>query len=329
MSREETVRMTPGVKFMMGSLAVILMTAAFACKPERPAATTREKPVDDKEWDRRIVATIGDREITVDEIRARLDAMPVFVRMRYRTEERRREFLESYVQYQVLALEAQRAGYGTDPEVVDALKSDMVGRFLRERVDSRIQTTRISDEQVRQYYRVHQHRFHRPAQFGVSHVLVNDEVQAAKVLFRAKKLCNRPGADPREEFGKLVQKYSEDESTLNAGGDIGFFPRVGSDPREIPPKVEEAAGGLTALFEMSDLVRSEHGYHILFVSSRRPAVDKSVDVARTEIVTALMDQERDSLRKEFIEGLMKEATVTINEEEVRRVIEESLEKENR
>lgn len=310
-------------------LVVLGLCAFGGCKPDRAALSERKSPTVEGQGDKDelVVARIGDRDITVDEIQARLDAMPVFVRMRYRSVERRREFLESYVQYQVLALEAQRAGYGADPEVVDALKSEVVARYLREQVDSKVKSSGIPEDQIVEWYRSHPHLFHRPAQVAVSHVMVKDPEQASKVVFRARKLCGQPGADPREEFSRLVTRYSEDQATRNSGGDLGLFPRVDPDPREVPREVEEAAGRMKELFEVSDRIQAGDTYHVLFVSALKAPVEKTLDQARTEIVPLLMEREQLRLRKEFIDDLMKKSQVVIHEEAVRRVIESTVEKE--
>jgi len=314
--------------FLLVTMLCILVTVN--CKPGKPSVGARGTPVSaEQDEDMAVVARIGDRDITIAEIKERLDAMPVYVRLRYRSKERRREFLESYVQFQVLALEAQRAGYGTDPEVVDILKSEVVGRFLSDRVNSRVSSDDISDQQVESWYESHHHHFNRPRQVRVSHVLVKDHDMASKVLFRAKKLCHRPGADPREEFSKLVIEHSEDEATKNSSGDIGLFPRVGTDTREVPPEVEDGAEGLEDPFELSELIEADDGFHILFVYATVPPVDKSLDNARAEIVPLLMERERERLRGEFIRGLMDEAEVKIDRDAVERVIEASIDGEGR
>ncbi|NOZ00524.1 MAG: hypothetical protein GXP54_01370, partial [Deltaproteobacteria bacterium] len=300
--------------------AIAVLLPGPACKPTRPAITHVQGAVTSKEPDQRVVARIGDREITVQELRKRLDAMPVYVRMRYRSAERRREFLESYVEFEVLALEAQRLGYASDPEVVGALKSAAVERFLKEKVDSRVHRDQITEQMVRDWYETHLELYHRPAQFRVSHILLDDPVLAGKVHFRAVKLCGQPGADPREEFTKLVKEYSKDKATLNTGGDIGFFPRKGNGAGHVPSKVSaevaDVAGKMRSIFEVSDVVKDADGYHILFASSRRPSVDKSLDQARAEIVPLLMERKREDQRKEFVNRLMKKARVRIHEDAV-------------
>ncbi|MBL6976102.1 MAG: peptidyl-prolyl cis-trans isomerase [Deltaproteobacteria bacterium] len=320
---------SPFMRLSLAALTVMVFWSLWGCKPDRAALSERKNPVVEGQGDKDelVVARIGDRNISVNEIMARLDAMPVFVRMRYRSAERRREFLESYVQYQVLALEARRAGYGADPEVVDALKSEVVARYLRENVDSKVKSSDIPEEKVLGWYESHSHLFHRPAQVALAHVMTRDGELASNVVFRARKLCGQPGADPREEFSRLVTRYSEDEATHHSGGDIGLFPRVDPDSREVPPEVAEAAGRMKELFEVSDRIQAGDGFHVLFVSAVKAPVEKTLDQARTEIVPLLMEQERLRLRKEFIDGLMKKSRVVIHEEAVRRVVESTAGKE--
>lgn len=88
----------------------------------------------------------------------------------------------------------------------------------------------------------------RVAQFHVRHILVSDEARAQAALARI-----RGG----ENFITVAREVSEDDVTRNSGGDLGFLPKG-----VMPPAFEAAAYALQP-GEVSGVVRSEFGYHVI------------------------------------------------------------------
>ncbi len=95
------------------------------------------------------------------------------------------------------------------------------------------------------------------AQYHVRHILVSDEMQAQAALARI-----RGG----ENFITVARETSEDETTRNSGGDLGFLPKG-----VMPPAFEEAAYALQP-GEVSDVVQSEFGYHVIQLVEVDPAL---------------------------------------------------------
>lgn len=310
-----------GIRQMLAGLACV--AAAAGCRPDRPAgeAPQAAPPVEAPRSGSRdvVVARIGERTITYGEIEDRLAALPVFVRMRYQSPERKVEFLEAYVQFQVLALAADAEGIGAEGAVRDALKTEIVDRYLRDHVDAKVLTTDIPEERIVEYYRTHLFEFRRPEQSQVLHIRVADRALAEKVAFRARRGTAAAGADGRDHFASLVVKYSDDESTRSSGGDIGLFPRLSSDPRKVPAAVAEVASRMTEVGEVRGPVEAEDGFHILYLAARTPAVDLTLDQARPQIVAKLMDELRERTRREVVQGLLASARVEVDEAVFRKV----------
>lgn len=296
-------------------LLFTLLATLVACRPERPTGKPPEPVVTAKPESTRdtVVARIADREITLGELDDRLNSLPVFVRMRYQGADRRREFLDAYVEYVVLGLAAEEAGYGKDPVVTEALKADMAERFLRDRVDLRLKTTDIPEDRVRAWYDAHVHEFRRPEQIRVSHLRVPDRATAEKLAFRARKRIEKTGGDPREVFAEVIK-------AAGAGGELGWFPRNdSSDGPEVVPEIAAAARELKDPFDVGAPVLASGGFHVLFLAERRPASDLSFDQAKARVVTTLMEAEREARRAALVAELRGRAAVTIDEEAVRRV----------
>jgi len=118
------------------------------------------------------------------------------------------------------------------------------------------------------------------------HILVDTSQEAERILAQLQT-----GA----EFAALAQAYSQDTSTRESGGDLGFFPRG----ILVAPEVEDAAFALQP-GQFSGVVTSLMGYHIVQVIERDPA--RSVS---PENLGFLQNQ----AVQEWIEGLWAQAEV--------------------
>jgi peptidyl-prolyl cis-trans isomerase C len=118
------------------------------------------------------------------------------------------------------------------------------------------------------------------------HILVDTPEEAQSILAQLQS-----GAD----FAAQAQQYSQDASTKDAGGDLGFFPRG----ILMAPEVEEAAFALQP-GQFSDVVATSLGYHIVQVIERDPARQVSPENLRLL---------QDRALQEWVEGLWAGASV--------------------
>jgi len=308
----------------------LLALAAEGCRPERPSMSRPAAQAGPRSAaqhlkareDDPVVARIGGYEVRLSEVRRRFEELPVHVRMRFQSREGRREFLETYLEFLALVHAAQPLS--TDAEVVDAVKSEAVTRFLRDQVDRSIRTQDVRDDEVQAYYESHRHEFERPEQFEVRQVVVRDAALAARIAWRAAKRTASPGADPVEEFSRLVERFSEDPVTRRRNGVVGRFPWMQADgPPPVPEPVVEAAARLEHLYQIAGPVEAPDGYHILFAARRFEAVAQSLEQARPVIVERLMDERKARRRREFIEDLVARSTVEVDPVVARTVREQA------
>jgi peptidyl-prolyl cis-trans isomerase D len=141
----------------------------------------------------------------------------------------------------------------------------------------------VPQADIQRYYNDNIQTFQTPEQVRASHILLNtggkDEAavrkQAEEILAQVKA-----GSD----FAALARKYSEDPGTKDKGGDLDFFPRG-----QMVPEFEKIAFSLPP-GQISDLVKSQFGIHIIKVVEKRPAVTRSLEEARAQIQQMLSVQ---------------------------------------
>jgi peptidyl-prolyl cis-trans isomerase D len=136
--------------------------------------------------------------------------------------------------------------------------------------------TQVSAEDIKRNYEDNQQQYSTPEQVRASHILLKTEGKDdAAVKKQAEDLLAKvnSGAD----FAQLATKFSEDESSRVKGGDLDFFPKG-----QMVPEFDKAAFSMKA-GEISPLVRSQYGYHIIKVTDKKAATTKSLDEVRAQI----------------------------------------------
>jgi len=111
----------------------------------------------------------------------------------------------------------------------------------------------VTDEQIAAYYNEHTADFESPEMVKASHILVETEADAQAALDRI-----RAGAD----FADVAAAVSMDPMTAQNGGDLGFFAEG-----EMVPEFGDAAFALKT-GEISGIVKTDYGYHIIQVTDR-------------------------------------------------------------
>ena len=134
----------------------------------------------------------------------------------------------------------------------------------------------VSDEALFDFYQEQKERFSTEEERQAQHILLAEQATANKVL----DLLNSGG-----DFTKLAAEYSEDAASKDNAGDLGFFTR-GVMVAEFENKVFSMNPG-----ELSDLVKSEFGYHIIKLNKIEPAKIKSFDEAKSELSESYTEQQ--------------------------------------
>ena len=259
-----------------------------------------------------VLVKIGERTITVGEFADRLAEQSPYLRARYNSPERRREYLDNLVRFELMAAEAERRGLDELPEVQRTRKQVMIQQMMKDRFEDQIQLSDITDEEIRRYYEEHADEFNKPEQVRASHILVKNRAAAQRLLTQIKQ----QEADVNY-FRRMAEEHNEDAVTRDRFGDLRFFsrPGEGEDGETVPDAVAEAAFSIEQIGKVHPrLVQTDAGYHIVKLTGRRAALHRSLEEARRPIQNRLWRERREQRISEFLERLRREANVEENYE---------------
>jgi peptidyl-prolyl cis-trans isomerase C len=186
----------------------------------------------------------------------------------------------------------------------DAQKDLAVTKLM----DAEVATTAgPSDAEVKDFYDKNPDKFKQDEQVRASHILVrvpeNADAatkQKAKAEIESVLKQARAGAD----FAKLAQQHSQDGSAAQ-GGDLNYF----GHGQMVPP-FEQAAFALKP-GQISDVVTTQFGYHIIKVTDRKDARVVPFEEAKPRISEFLAEQKKQQHADAFIEGLKKKSKIEV------------------
>jgi peptidyl-prolyl cis-trans isomerase C len=254
----------------------------------------------------KVLAKVGDTVITVGQFADRLGAQSPYLRTRYASPERRREFLDTMVRFELLALEAKKRGLDKDAEVERVRRQTMVQQMMKETFDENgVKLSDISDQEIQAYYDAHPTEFHKPEQRRASQIVFKDRGKADAAL---KKLQASPDM---ELFVKTAKEQNQDPETKDRDGDLRFFSREPTAGDEGPAKeIREAVFSLKESGNLApQVVETPQGFHVLKYTGERPALERSVQDARRLIQNRLWRQKREEAIEKFVADLRAKADV--------------------
>ena len=163
---------------------------------------------------------------------------------------------------------------------------------------------KVSDEDVGSYYKQNQDKFSGPAVYRIRIIsfLLSGQDKGKDVEKKAKDILAmaRKGAD----FAKLASAYSAGPNVKD-GGDLGYI-----SPGEMDAAVEKAAGGLN-IGEISDVIKTPAGFHIIQLIDRRKAEPKPIAAVLDEIKNIIFQKIIDERYKLWLEEMMKKAYIEV------------------
>jgi peptidyl-prolyl cis-trans isomerase D len=200
---------------------------------------------------------------------------------------------------QVSATDAEVASY------FDAHKNDFKIpekrkiRYLLIDIDAMRAKVNIAEADVEKEYKNNEEQYKTPEQVRASHVLLKTEGKDdAAVKAKAEEILKqaKSGAD----FAELARKNSEDEASAKNGGDLDYFGKG-----RMVPEFDAAVFAMQP-GQISDLVKTQYGYHIIKLVDKKPATTRPYPQVRQQLHDQLAYQRAQAQASDLAQNLEKQ-----------------------
>ncbi|MCL2760332.1 MAG: peptidylprolyl isomerase [Desulfuromonadales bacterium] len=283
--------------FITIAVALVSCLTFAGCNSKTPEGG--EKSASETKNASAVLAEVNGTNITVEDFQKEVNNLPPYLKPMTDTPDGKRELLDTMIIRELIMQDAKKMGIENTPEVKaqleDARRRIIVQAYIKTRVEKE---ATISDEELKKFYDANKDKFKTGAQIHASHILVQTEQQAQDILAQLKN-----GAS----FEDLAKKYSIDGSAQK-GGDLGWFGKGA-----MVPAFEKVAFGLK-VGAISNIVKTQFGYHIIKVTGERPAGIRTFDEVKDQIRAILLPAKQQEVFQKIKDDLKKNGKFTINED---------------
>jgi peptidyl-prolyl cis-trans isomerase C len=246
---------------------------------------------------------INDVFLSLGEFQAMLERQPLEGKMKLLSQKGTRDFLENYViPREVLYQEAKKKGLDKNKEILakleDARRAILIDALLEEVLRRKGE---VSEEEIQRYYKENPTLFTEPEEIKIRHIVVNTEPALKEVLTRLSK---------GENFERLASTYNIGHFKED-GGNLGYIRRG----QLAPPfaQFEEAAFSLRKRGEISEVVSTPYGYHIIRLEDLRGSILKPLNRVKERIRFFLQPKKKQDAYLEYVKEAKSKAKILINE----------------
>ncbi|HWI20642.1 MAG TPA: peptidylprolyl isomerase [Vicinamibacterales bacterium] len=174
-------------------------------------------------------------------------------------------------------------------------------KFALLNVDQVRQSITVPESEIEAFYKQNLSQYQTPAQVRASHILFKTEGKDEKAVQAQAEEVLKMAKAPNADFAALARKYSEDESNNTNGGDLDYFGRG-----RMVAEFEQAAFAMKN-GEISNLVKTAFGFHIIKVVDNKPDATRPLAEVRAELEEQLKWQKAQAEAEKIAKSL--EATI--------------------
>jgi len=275
-----------------------------------------------------VVAEVGNEKITADEVRQRLNETSPFLRARYNTLDRKKEFLENMVRNELLAQEAIRQGYDKSPAVREQMKRAMIQELIKHQLDAKLAGTDIPDEELKKFYDSHLEDFVKPERARVFHILLPAKDAKERAEARKKAAALLKDIDAREKKGEanafqaVAIKESKDALSAPMGGDLRFLSKE-EMTKAYSAELANAAFDLKNPGDKAPPFDTSTGVELVKLQVKTVAINRGFEESKEPIRQRMARERRSRDYDDWVKKLRENTKVAIHEQELDKVQVES------
>lgn len=243
---------------------------------------------------------INDKKISVAEFEKRYEQNSQLIPGQKPSKQ---DVLKNVIYFELATQEARRLNFHRDEDLKEQFDILLYQALVRKNVQPKIDQLKIAEKDVREYYEAN-------PLLRTQHIvlLTRPDMSAAEINAIRTKAIKILGEikEGKVTFDSSVEKYSEGPSA-KTGGDVDWGAR-----HKLLPEYYDAALALKKVGDVSDVVATPYGFHIIKLSGRKPY--KEIDsIYKDFIIRSLKEQRGQAVYDEYFEELRKKARVNINE----------------
>lgn len=224
----------------------------------------------------KVLAVVNGKEITTQDVQVLMQQLNPQMAAQFQSEQGQAQLVEELINQELVFADALEQDLDQDEAFVaevEKLKQNYLKQYAVTKLLSGIS---VSEEEMEKYYNENKDLFQDPEQVSASHILVEDEETAKKVLAELEE---------GKDFAAVAEEHSSCPSK-SRGGDLGFFTKG-----RMVPEFEEAAFAMEE-GQISEPVQTQFGYHIIKVTGRQAAGEKAYDEVSAQIQQQLVAQKQ-------------------------------------
>lgn len=237
----------------------------------------------------KILAVVNGEEVKQSEVDNFIQALG-YRGAQFNNEEGRKRLTDELINRKLLFFDAKKSGLDKDEIYVKEVKKQSEELLKDFAMANIINSVRVSDEDLKEYYENHKDNFKVQPTFKASHILVESEDLANEI----KEKIDNDG-----DFAELAKEYSTCPSK-EQGGDLGTF-QQGQMVKEFENALIENEIG-----DIVGPVKTQFGYHIINIKDKTEGKVKSFEEAKNEVKQTLLQLKQQQAYIDATDKLQKE-----------------------
>ncbi len=205
-----------------------------------------------------------------------------------------KQLVKRLIERELLIDVAKKNNIENDQEYKKALENFKKDLMIKVWMDKVYKRTLVSDSEANKFYQDNKDKFKQPEMVHARHILVKSEEEAKKIIDELKKY---KGDELKKKFIELAKAKSTGPSGKN-GGDLGYFKKG-----QMVKPFEDAVFALKKGEITTKPVKTQFGYHIIYLEDKKEAGVAPFEKVKKQIITQLR-QER---FKKAVDAALKKA----------------------
>ncbi len=214
----------------------------------------------------------------------------------------KKRVIDMLIDRKLLAQNASKSGLENSDSYkkkLEAIKKDLLLNVWMEEEAKKIEKS-TTEADLKTFYEKNKDKFTSPAQLNARHILVKTEDEAKDII---KTLSG--AKDIKAEFIKVAKEKSTGPSGAN-GGDLGWFPL-----NRMVPEFSKAADKLKKGEFTKEPVKTQFGYHIIYLEDRKSAGEKKFEEVKEQIKALVNREKFNKLIEGTVKKLKKDAKIEL------------------